>query len=79
MLKEEFKQMVKNKDYQVEWFERYYQHKSGIRINPGLFRNWFDQLNLDEVLDHIAKEFGLDRLLSNAGVMIAVYEPIKKK
>ena len=40
-----------------------------------MFQQWFEQLNLDEVLDHIAKEFGLTRLMSDKGVMLAVYEP----
>jgi hypothetical protein len=73
-MKEQFKQMVKRKDYPLEWFYSYYTKKSGVRINIHMFQQWFEQLNLDEVLDHIAREFGLVRLLSKEGVMVAVYE-----
>lgn len=74
-MREEFKQMVKKKDYRLEWFYKYYTKKSGVRINIHMFQQWFEQLPLDEVLDHIAKEFSLTRLVSEKGVMLAVYEP----
>lgn len=74
-MREEFKQMVKKKDYRLEWFYKYYTKKSGIGINIHMFQQWFEQLPLDEVLDHIAKEFRLTRLVSDKGVMLAVYEP----
>lgn len=74
-MKEQFKQMVKTKNYPLEWFYNYYLQKSRIRINIHMFQQWFEQLNLDAVLDHIAKEYGLTRLLTEKGVMLAVYEP----
>lgn len=75
MRKEQFKKMVKDKDYQLEWFYHYYTEKTGINMNIHLFKEWFEQLNLDTVLDHVAKQYGLTRLLTNDGVMVAVYEP----
>lgn len=74
-MREQFKEMVKNKNYPLEWFYHYYHKKTGINMNIHMFQQWFEQLNLDAALDHIAKEYGLTRLLSNKGVMIAVYEP----
>jgi hypothetical protein len=74
-MKEQFKQMVKTKNYQLEWFYKYYFQKSKVNMNIHMFQQLFEQLNLNEVIDHIAREYGLTRLLSDKNVLIAVYEP----
>ena len=36
---------------------------------------WFEQFNFNDILDNVAKSFGLNRLMNKEGILIAVYEP----
>lgn len=74
-MKEQFKEMVKTRNFPIEWFFHYYHQKGGIPINIHLFMQWFEQFNFNDILDNIAKSFGLNRLMNKEGILIAVYEP----
>ena len=74
-MKEEFINMVKTKNYPLEWFYKYYYEKGGAPINIHLFMQFFQQFNFNELLDNVAKSFGLSRLTNKEGILIAVYEP----
>lgn len=74
-MKEQFKEMVRTKNYPLEWFYRYYHQKGGVPINIHLFMQFFEQFDFNQILDNIAKSFGLNRLVDKEGVLIAVYEP----
>lgn len=73
-MKEEFKEMIRTKNYQLEWFYKYYHTLGGVPIDIHLFYQWFQMLDFNKILDNIAKYFGLTRLLDKNGVLIAVYE-----
>ena len=73
-MKEEFINMVKTKNYPIEWFYKYYHEKGGVPINIHVFMHWFGQLNFNEVLENIAKSFGLNRLENKEGILIGLYE-----
>ena len=74
-MKEQFKEMVRTKNYPLEWFYRYYHQKGGVPINIHLFMQFFEQFDFNQILDNIAKSFGLNRLVDKDWVLIAVYEP----
>ena len=73
-IKEQFKEMVRTRNYQLEWFYKFYHEVGGFPIDIHLFYQWFQELNFDSVLDNVGKYFGLTRLLDRNGVLIAVYE-----
>lgn len=73
-MKEQFKEMVRTKNYPLEWFYKYYHQKGGIPIHIHLFIQFFEQFNFNELLDNVAKSFGLNRLIDKDGILIAVYE-----
>jgi hypothetical protein len=73
-MKEQFKEMVRTKNYPLEWFYHYYHQKGGTPINIHLFMQFFEQFNFNQLLDNVAKSFGLNRLVDKNGVLIAVYE-----
>jgi hypothetical protein len=74
-MKEQFKENVKTRNFPIEWFFNDYHQKGGIPINIHLFMQWFEQFNFNDILDNIAKSFGLNRLVNKEGILIAVYEP----
>lgn len=74
-MKEQFKEMVRTKNYPLEWFYKYYHTVGGIPIDIHLFYQWFQQFDFNTVLDDIGKYFGLTRLFDKNGALIAVYEP----
>ena len=74
-IKEQFKQMVKTRNFPIEWFYQYYHQVGGFPIDIHLFMQWFEQFDFNQILDNIARYFGLSRLLSKEGILIAVYEP----
>jgi hypothetical protein len=74
-MKEQFKQMVKTKNYPIEWFYQYYLQRGGFPINIHVFIQFFKQFDFNQILDNIAKSFGLNRLVNKEGILIAVYEP----
>lgn len=74
-MKEQFINMVKTKNYPLEWFYKYYHKKGGVPINIHMFMQWFEQLNFNELLDHVAKSFGLNRLFDKNNILILIYEP----
>ena len=74
-MKEQFKEMVRTKNYPIEWFYKYYHEKGGAPINIHIFMHWFGQFNFNEILDNMAKSFGLNRLVDKEGVIIGFYEP----
>ena len=74
-MKEQFKEMVKTRNFPIEWFFQYYHQRGGVPINIHLFMQWFEQFNFNDILDNVAKSFGLTRLMNKEGILIAVYEP----
>ena len=74
-MKEQFKEMVKTKNFPIEWFFHFYHQRGGVPISIHLFMGWFEGLNFTKVLDNIAKDFGLNRLFDKEGILVAVYEP----
>lgn len=73
-MKEEFKQMVKTKNYPLEWFYKYYNTVGGYPIDIHTFYQWFQMLDFNMVLDSIGKYFGLNRLFDKNGKLIGVYD-----
>jgi len=74
-MKEQFIKMIKDKNYPIEWFYKYYHEKGGAPINIHIFMHLFEQFNFHQLLDNIAVSFGLNRLFSKEGVLIGVYKP----
>lgn len=74
-MKEDFKEMIRAKNYPLEWFYKYYHTVGGYPIDIHTFYQWFQMLDLNTVLDSIGKYFGLTRLFDKNGKLIAVYEP----
>lgn len=74
-MKEEFKEMLKTKNYPIEWFYKYYHQKGGAQIDIHLFIHWFQQFDFNQLLDNVAKSLGFNRLVNKEGILIGVYEP----
>lgn len=74
-MKEQFKEMVRNQNYPLEWFYKYYHAVGGVSINIHIFYQWFQTLNFNNVLDNVARYFGLTRVVDKKGTLILVYEP----
>jgi hypothetical protein len=73
-MKEQFINMVKTKHYPLEWFYQYYHQRGGTPINIHVFMHWFESFELNQLLDNVAKSFGLNRIADKNGLLVLVYE-----
>lgn len=72
-MKEEFKEMVRTKNYPLEWFYKYYHSAGGKPLDIHTFYHWFQMIDLNIVIDTISKNLSLNRVFSKEGVLIAVF------
>ena len=73
-MKEQFKEMVRTKQYPREWFYQYYHQRGGAPINIHIFMHFFERFDFNQLLDNVAKSFGLNRLVDKDGILIKVLE-----
>jgi hypothetical protein len=60
--------------YDLQWFYDYYIQNSGDSIDINTFGMVFNSVNLENILEHIDKKFGLVRIYDKNNNFIKVYE-----
>ena len=70
-MKDSYKKMRNSGKYDINWFHRYYTDKKGT-MDINMFHMIFNHGNLDQILEHLDKEFGLVKVEDNNGKLIKV-------
>lgn len=73
-MKEKYIKMRNTGKYDIQWFYDYYIQNSKDSIDIQNFAMTFNLINLDNVLTHIDKKFGLTRIYDKDNNFIMVYE-----
>lgn len=70
-MKASYVKMRNSGNYNLDWFHKYYTDKKGaMEIN--MFQMIFNHGNLDQILDHLDKEFNLTKVEDKNGKLIKV-------
>jgi len=70
-MKQSYVKMRNSGKYDINWFHRYYTDKKGT-MDINMFHMIFNHGNLDQILEHLDKEFGLTKVEDNNGKLIKV-------
>jgi hypothetical protein len=70
-MKASYVKMRNSGKYDINWFHRYYTDKKGA-MDINTFHMIFNHGNLDQILEHLDKEFGLIKVEDNNGKLIKV-------
>jgi hypothetical protein len=70
-MKASYVRMRNSGNYNLDWFHRYYTDKKGA-MDINMFQMIFNQGNLDQILEHLDKEFNLIKVEDNNGKLIKV-------
>jgi hypothetical protein len=70
-MKASYVKMRNSGKYDINWFHRYYTDKKGT-MDINMFHMIFNHGNLDQILEHLDKEFGLIKVEDNNGKLIKV-------
>jgi len=73
-MKEKYIKMRNTGKYDLQWFYDYYIQNSGDSIDINTFGMVFNSVNLENILEHIDKKFGLVRIYDKNNNFIKVYE-----
>ena len=73
-MKEKYIKMRNTGKYDLQWFYDYYRQNSGDSIDINTFGMVFNSVNLNNILEHIDKKFGLTRVYDNNNNFIKAYE-----
>jgi hypothetical protein len=71
-MKQEYIKMRNTKQYNLNWFYRYYLESSKDNIDINTFAMILNQVSLDNILEHIDKQFELTTLTDNNGKFIKI-------
>lgn len=70
-MKASYVKMRNSGRYDISWFHRYYTDKKGA-MDINTFHMVFNYGNLDQILEHLDKEFNLTKVEDNNGKLIKV-------
>ena len=73
-MKEKYIKMRNTGRYDLQWFYDYYRQNSGDSIDSNTFSMVFNSVNLENILEHIDRKFGLTRVYDNNNNFIKAYE-----
>lgn len=70
-MKASYVKMRNSGKYDINWFHRYYTDKKGT-MDVNMFHMIFNHGNLDQILEHLDKEFGLVGLYNKQNKLIKI-------
>jgi hypothetical protein len=73
-MKDKYIKMRNTGKYDLQWFYDYYRKNSGDSIDINTFGMVFNSVNLDNILEHIDRKFGLTRVYDKNNNFIKAYE-----
>jgi hypothetical protein len=73
-MKEKYIKMRNTGKYDIQWFYEHYLQSSKDTIDIHNFAAIFNSINLENILVHIDKKFGLIRIYDKNNNFIKVYE-----
>jgi hypothetical protein len=73
-MKEKYIKMRNSGKYDLQWFYDHYRQNSGDITDINAFGMIFNSVNIDNILEHIDKKFGLIRVYDKNNNFIKVYE-----
>ena len=73
-MKDKYIKMRNSGRYDLQWFYDYYIQNSGDSIDINTFGMVFNSVNLDNILEHIDKKFGLTRVYDKNNNFIKLYD-----
>jgi hypothetical protein len=73
-MKEKYIKMRNSGKYDLQWFYDHYRQNSTDNTDINAFGMIFNSVNLDNILEHIDKKFGLIRVYDKNNNFIKVYE-----
>ena len=73
-MKEKYIKMRNSGKYDLQWFYDYYIQNSGDITDINAFGMIFNSVNLDNILEHIDRKFGLTRVYDKNNNFIKVYD-----
>jgi hypothetical protein len=73
-MKEKYIKMRNSGKYDLQWFYDYYRQNSGDSIDINTFGMVFNSVNLDSILEHIDRKFGLTRIYDKNNNFIKAYD-----
>ena len=73
-MKEKYIKMRNSGKYDLQWFYDHYIQSSGDSIDINNFGMVFNSVNLENILEHIDRKFGLTRVYDKNNNFIKVYD-----
>jgi hypothetical protein len=73
-MKEKYIKMRNSGKYDLQWFYDHYRQNSTDNTDINTFGMVFNSVNLDNILEHIDRKFGLTRVYDKNNNFIKVYE-----
>lgn len=71
-MKQEYIKMRNSKQYDINWFYRYYLENSKDSIDINTFAMIFNTVSLDNILEHIDKKYELTGLYDKNNNLIKI-------